>query len=191
VPDGKDPYPLHPFKAAIPRGTATVDGALGEWPAGKPWVWMDSHGVALRGWARHDDRWLYLAFRLSGPWQRVSVVTDNNADGFYYGNDNVYIRVAADPSGPKLSSARAHLCSMNRWPYFDDKQERFRQADMRFAGGTQEGAQVFELALPRDPKMGLDLRKGEKLGLMVYVGLENGGTLALFEPWAIFDSVVQ
>jgi len=80
---------------------------------------------------------------------------------------------------------------MNRWPYFDDKQERSRQADMRFASGVNGDVQAFELALPRDPKMGLDLRKGEKVGLMVYVGLDNGGTLALFEPWAIFDSALE
>ncbi|GMV37584.1 MAG: hypothetical protein AMXMBFR61_20920 [Fimbriimonadales bacterium] len=55
------------------------------------------------------------------------------------------------------------------------------------AAGVSDDRQVFEMVIPRDAKLGLDLKKGEVIGLMVYVGLENGATLALFEPWALFD----
>ncbi|MEP0766907.1 MAG: hypothetical protein HRF45_10265 [Fimbriimonadia bacterium] len=188
VPDGKDKYPLYPFATTVSAGEVEVDGTLGEWPTTKPWVWMESHGIRLNGWSTYDADYLYFAFEMSGPWTRISIVTDQNADGFYCGNDNVYVRVVGDKTnGPRLESARVHLCAMNRWPYFDDKQEHFRQDDTLFAGSVSDGKQVFEMAIPRNPRLGLDLKKGEEIGLMVYVGLENGASLALFEPWAIFD----
>jgi DNA-binding beta-propeller fold protein YncE len=192
VIDGQDKYPIYPFDPVIPRGTATIDGNLSEWPIGDPWIWMDSHGVVCQGWARHDDDYLYLAFGLRGPWSRISVVTDNNADGFYVGNDNLYIRIRRDGQNPPvLESARAHLCNMNRWPYFDDKQEYFQQDTLQYKAGARGDSQFFEIAIPKHKLMGLDLKKGEEVGLMVYIGLEKGGSLAIFEPWDIFDSTLE
>jgi hypothetical protein len=191
VTDGKDKYPIYPYQPVIKKGTVAVDGDLGDWKGG-PQVWMDDDGIVCRVHSCHDAQKLYYGFEIEGDWRDLALVLDQDADGFYVGNDNLYINISPDPEkGPSLQNARMHLCNKNRWPYFDDEHSLLKPEDLDFASSAAPGVQRFEIAIPRNPELGLDLAPGEEVGLMVYIGLPERGSIAIFEPYNIFDSVLE
>ncbi len=53
------------------------------------------------------------------------------------------------------------------------------------------GADVLELALPRNEMCGLKLQAGEEIGMALYIGIPDKGAISLFEPWSIFDSLLK
>ncbi|MBM4035534.1 MAG: hypothetical protein FJ291_27650 [Planctomycetes bacterium] len=190
VPDGKDKYPLYPFKPEIRHGTAKVDGRLSEWGE-TPDYWLDHEGIKLRGWARWDKEFLYYAWTIEGAWRRITLVVDQDADGFYAGGDNVYGEFAPGPDGvPQKANVRMHYCNLGRWPWFDDKHEFVKPEAYPFAASKKGGAAYFEFACPRNEMCGLSLRAGEEMGMALYIGLPDRGAISLFEPWNIFDSIL-
>lgn len=200
--DGLDKYPIYPYTPEIPKGTATVDGELDEW-TGKPQIKFTAEGVTIEVWSRwnntnkkpHEELdetdALFYAVRMTGDWSSLSLVLDLDANGFYYGNDNLYIQIAPDKNaGPKMSNARMHMCDLGRWPWFDGQHTYLKPDEIRFAAMATADAQVFELAVPRRDVLGLHLKRGEEIGLMLYIGLPGKGPVAVFEPWDIFDSTL-
>lgn len=135
-----------------------------------------------------DDKWLYYGIRIEGKYDGIALVTDNNADGFYYGNDNLYIEIGPDSS---LRNARMHLASDNRWPYFDDEYRIFKIEDLQYSKSSEGDVQTIELAIPERQDIGLSLKDGSKIGLMFYVGVPDHGQISLFEPYNIFDSTIK
>jgi hypothetical protein len=189
--DRDDPYPLYPFRPRIPRGTANVDGRLDEWGA-KPMYWHDHAGVKLQGWARWDDDYLYYAFTVRGPYRKLTLVVDQDADGFYVGGDNVYAEFVPTPDGgPQKANVRMHFCNLGRWPWFDNKHEFVKPDVFPFASARADGADVLEFALPRNEMCGLSLRRGETVGMALYIGIPDKGAISLFEPWSLFDSTLE
>ena len=49
----------------------------------------------------------------------------------------------------------------------------------------------IEFALPKNEMCGLSLRAGEEVGMALYIGLPEKGAISLFEPWQIFDSILE
>lgn len=191
VIDSLDKYPIYPFDPVIKKGIATTDGDLGDWK-GAPQVQIADHGVVCRIHSCHDGQKIYYGFEIEGDWRDMIFVLDQDADGFYVGNDNLYLNISADKEqGPTLRNARMHLCNKNRWPHFDDKHEFLGPDDIEFASGATEGVQRFEIGIPRNPDLKLDLESGEEIGLAVYIGLPERGSIAVFEPYNIFDSVLE
>ncbi len=191
VPDGKDKYPLYPFKPEISRGAPKVDGRLDEW-GDRPDYWMDHEGIKLRGWARWDKDCLYYAWAIEGDWRKVTLVVDQDADGFYVGGDNVYAEFTPGPDGvPQKANVRMHYCNLGRWPWFDDKHEFIKPEVFPFAASKKGGIACFEFACPRNEMCGLSLKPGEQVGMALYIGLPERGAISLFEPWNIFDSVLK
>jgi len=190
VPDGKDKYPIYPFQPVIRRGTVRVDGDLGEW-GNKPDYWLAHEGVRLRGWARWDKGHLFYAFALEGAWRRITLVVDQDADGFYVGGDNVYAEFVPGPDGvPRRANVRMHYCNLGRWPWFDNRHEFVKPDVFPFAASKRGGVAFFEFACPRNEACGLSLEPGEQVGMALYIGLPGRGAISLFEPWSIFDAVL-
>jgi len=190
MPDGKDKYPLYPFRPVIRRATAKVDGALDEWPKTGDYR-LDHAGVKLAGWAGWDREHLYYAFRLRGAWRKITLVVDQDADGFYVGNDNVYAELAPDrAAGARKANVRMHLCNRDRWPFFDNRHEHARPDAFPFAARRDGEDVCIELACPRSEACGLKLTPGEEIGMALYIGLPDKGAISLFEPWNLFDSVL-
>lgn len=190
VPDGKDKYPIYPFPPAVRRGTVRVDGDLSEWGE-KPDYRLDHAGVKLRGWARWDERYLVYAFAIEGAWRRITLVVDQDADGFYVGGDNVYAEFVPGPGGVlRKANVRMHYCNLGRWPWFDDEHEFIKPEAFPFAARKEGRAAVFEFACPRNEACGLELKPGEEVGMALYIGLPGRGAISLFEPWNIFDSTL-
>ncbi|MFQ5810823.1 MAG: hypothetical protein ACE5JM_14500, partial [Armatimonadota bacterium] len=193
VPDRRDPYPIYPYKPEIPRASVTVDGDASDWekcqvitfrrrdlgPAG------EDVDITVR--AAWDGDWLQYCLEVNSPHAGISLVTDNDADGYYVGNDNLYVQIAPDGA---LASVRMHLCNDNRWPHFDNEHEVLEPEELRYASRTDDERQTIEMALPKRPDIGLNLRPGERIGLMVYVRLPSHSLVSVFEPYSIFDSVL-
>ncbi len=197
IEDGKDKYPIYPFKPVINEAKIKVDGDLADWPE-DPQLWMDSHGLKLNGWTGHDEEWLYYAFSIEGDFSEMKVVLDCDADGFYVGVDNIYTWIQSDAkSGPKLRDVKLHICGNEGWPHFDKKQEEtgkykyINPDDLKFASAVKDGVQLFEVAVPKKPDIGLNIEKGEEIGLMIYITPKDKAHISLFEPWSIFDMTVQ
>lgn len=202
VPDGLDVHPIYPYSAAITKGTATIDGKLDEWTA-EPQIKFNAEGITIEVWSRWNNSGsdtsqesnetdaLFYAVRMNGNWSSLNVVFDFDADGFYVGNDNLHMNIVADKKeGPALRNARLHLCKLGRWPWFDDKHQYFRPDEIRFASSANGDTQVLEFAIPRRDILGLHLKRGEEIGLTLEVGLPNGGSVSVFEPYDIFDSTL-
>jgi len=191
VPDGEDKYPIYPFKPEIQHGTAKVDGKLDEWPD-KPDYWLEHEGIKLNAWARWDKDYLYYALAIEGEWRKVTLVVDQDADGFYVGGDNVYAEFTPGPDGvPRKTNVRMHYCNLGRWPWFDNKHEFVKPEAYPFAASKKGRVAVFEFACPRNEMCGLGLKPGEEVGMALYIGLPNRGAISLFEPWSIFDSILK
>ncbi len=146
VPDAEDPYPIYPWKPAIPAAQITVDGDLADWADVPPigalrWAGdrSDAELVCTLKTA-HDDQNLYYAVEIVGAYSSVMFNIDADADGWYVGNDNLQIvvgqpaaendpgpgrspdrGVALDPAGaPVLRQVLGHISSQRGWPYWDD-----------------------------------------------------------------------
>ncbi|MFP4058382.1 MAG: hypothetical protein ACLF0G_16060 [Candidatus Brocadiia bacterium] len=189
VPDGDDPYPLYPFQPRVPRGTAQVDGTLAEWGE-EPHYWLDHARVKLRGWTRWDRDYLYYAFAIEGPWRKLTLVVDQDADGFYVGGDNVYAEFVPAEGGARKANVRMHYCNLGRWPWFDNEHRFVKPEVFPFASGRSGGRAVLEFACPRNEMCGLSLRAGEEVGMALYIGIPEKGAISLFEPWSLFDAVL-
>ena len=200
--DGIDKCPIYPYATEIRKGAATLDGKLDEW-TGKPQITFEAEGVTIEVWSRWNNTdkppeaepdandALFYAVRMTGPWSSLSFVLDQLADGFYVGNDNLYIEIAPNAeTGPTLRNARMHMCNLGRWPWFDDKHIYLKPEELRFASSSSGDQQMFELAVPKRDILGLFLKRGEEIGLMLYIGLPDKGPIAVFEPYNIFDSTL-
>lgn len=200
--DGLDKYPIYPYSPIIPKGVATIDGKLDEW-IGEPQIKFNAEGITIEVWSRWNNASqdpsqesdetdaLFYAVRMTGNWSNLNIVFDFDADGFYVGNDNLHINVAADKKeGPELRNAKMHMCKLGRWPWFDDRHQYFRPNEIRFASAVNADKQVFEFAIPRLDVLGLHLKRGEEIGLTLEAGLTNGGSVSVFEPYDIFDSTL-
>lgn len=193
IPDGRDPYPLYPWKNRIPRGTIRVDGKTDDWRDYQRMELRHSglgekkEAVALEIRACYDDDWLYYAFISRAPHGGIELNTDNDADGYYIGNDNVVVRIKPDGA---LDSVRVHAGRRNCWPYEAD--DMLVESNLLHAARSDGGVgQVVELALPKRPDLGLDLAPGEEVGLAVVVQLpDSESRVCVFEPGVIFDSVL-
>jgi DNA-binding beta-propeller fold protein YncE len=202
IPDGQDKYPIYPYSTDIHKGTATVDGKLDEWTE-KPQITFTDQGVTIEVWSRwnstnkkpeeplDENDALFYAVRMTGPWTNLSFVLDLLANGFYQGNDNLYIEISPNATdGPTLKNARMHMCNLGRWPWFDDQHLYLKPEELRFASSANGDQQVFELAVPRRDILGLFLERSEQIGLMLYIGLPDKGPISVFEPYNIFDSTL-
>ncbi len=202
IPDGLDKYPIYPYAAEIPKGTATIDGKLDEW-TGAPQIKFNADGITIEVWSRwsnsiNDPRQefdetdaLFYAVRMTGNWSNLNVVFDFDADGFYVGNDNLHVDIARDSKkGPVLRSVKMHMCKLGRWPWFDNKHQFFKPDEIRFASAVSGDEEVVEFAIPKRDILGLHLKRSEEIGLTLNVGLPDGGQISVFEPYDIFDSTL-
>ena len=199
IPDGKDKYPIYPYSDQIKMREVTIDGKLSDWPA-KPQIQFSSQGIDIEVWSAWADMpkdandktkgrgGLSFAMRLKGAWSRAEFVLDLNADGFYRGNDNLKVDVRLDEkTGPKLLDAIVHICAEDRWPFFDNEHRYFKPDDLQFASSVDGDSQIFEFSIDKKEKIGLELMKGEQIGLMIYISPVSGGQFSVFEPYSIFD----
>ena len=189
--DGQDPYPIYACKPEIPFATVNIDGDLSDWKTHQE-IAFNHHdlgpareAVNIKVRASWDTKWLFYSLETRSPHRGISLVTDNDANGFYYGNDNIYLETNADGT---LKNVRMHLCSRNRWPHFDNKHEVLKKEDIRFASKQNGERQTIEIAFPMWKEIGLDPKPAEKVGLMVYIRLPSGAQVSVFEPYSIFDS---
>lgn len=192
--DARDPYPLYPFTNRIPRATIRVDGDLGDWTRFQRIAFRHAQlgpqkeAADLEIRACYDDDWLYYAFISRVPHGGLHMVTDQDADGYYVGNDNVIVELDGDG---KLTGVRVHLGAANRWPYEAD--------DVLFPSNLQhavssgpDAEQIVELAIPKRPDLGLDLGPGEEIGASFKLRLPGADAwVPVFEPGDIFDSVLD
>lgn len=192
VEDGKDKYPIYPFPPVVSKGGKKVDGDIAEW-GDKPQFFMNAHGLNLKGWTAHDENFLYGAFSVEGDFADMNLVFDFDADGFYVGVDNLYMWISPDIiNGPKLRDAKLHICGSERWPYFDEKDKetgRYKYInpdEIKWASAVKDGAQIFELAVPKKQEIGLELKQNEEIGMMLYITPKDKSAISLFEPWSIF-----
>ncbi len=79
------------------------------------------------------------------------------------------------------------------WEYLEEtgKYKYINPDDLKFASAVKDGVQLFEVAVPKKPDIGLNIEKGEKIGLMIYITPKDKAHISLFEPWSIFDMTVQ
>lgn len=189
LPDGEDSYPIYPFRAEIPAATVKIDGDLADWSEKQHlWLKREEISIGVDIYVCYDDAKLFYAIKVDGKHNGITLITDNNADGFYYGNDNIYVEIRPDGT---LQNVRMHMSSGNRWPYFDNNHEILKVEDIEYANNPDGDIQIIELAFPGRADIGLNLESGSEIGLMFYVKLKDSGQISLFEPYHIYDSKFQ
>ena len=198
--DGDDSEPLCAASTTVGRATPKVDGdvADGEW---LPFVRLDEPEVRATFHISFDGDALHLAARCETPVREIVIYVDADDDGWYVGRDNLHLVV--DPSSGfrggrewRILSEGAlgmalHNCGVQgKWPFYDGP---LSAESATFAATRPAGRYEFEVALSRDPALGLDLTPGERMGILIAVLPEGGvrrpgaeGKYTPFEPHVFF-----
>lgn len=168
--DGRDPYPRYAFKNAI-RSTpsAKLDGVV------EPGEYQESYAFEVRGrrcelhlgWTRE-----YLMIAWIAAAESVSIRVDQNADGWFAGNDNVRLEVDSDGRA-KCSVLLAAIAGHE--PFEDQKYMGVRDG-VRTAAGKIGAVRHFEIWIAKN-RAGLACEYGERLGVSFVVG-----GVAAFDP---------
>lgn len=191
--DRIDPYPIYPFADRVPRASMHVDGCPDEGLDTLRFTFRHAdlgparEKVDLEIHTCYDAQWWYFAFLSRTPLDGIELVTDNQADGYYLGNDNLVITLL--PKG-RLANVQAYLGAMNCWPYLT--RDRLQPADLQHAASWDSANRlVVELAIPRRPDLGLNLEPGRRVGMLFNVKLPQAKAwISVFEPGSIFDATL-
>jgi hypothetical protein len=209
VPDRDDPYPIYPWAPVIRAAEIAVDGELDEWDAIEAIGHVKAAGVDCTLKTAHDVDHLYYAVEITGDFTSLMWQIDNDADGWYVGNDNLQIVVERPAAGtPTLRQVVAHLASNRTWPHFDtgdpirwthresgqafswERPKRFGGVeDVTFAASRDGDRVLVELALPNgSATLPIKGGPGHPIGVAFYVRFADHGPLSLYQPYELFQT---
>lgn len=172
--DGADPYPLYPW---LPEVVQAEFRCLGETKDPRA-----QYKVEIK-WGADS-----LYFRLHLPAnRRVRLLLDADANGWFVGRDNFEFKLDTSDS----LAAAANLFNAGhptRWPFMDAALAE--QVKFTWRALPQPGR--YQLAIARNPALGLQLEKGERIGLDIGVSArmdERGHEkhISIYEPNRFFD----
>jgi len=197
--------PLYACQPYIVKWPAKVDGRIE--PGWLSWFWLEedaspiprkdpipSPSTPLRADIHlgHDGGGLLfaLSFNLAVP--EVHIQLDSDADGYYVGRDNLDIRIRPDWKGLRsnLDVSVSDASSPEEWPH--PVRGLIPEGGVVVALGKQGRRFVAEVYVKRSKAVGLDIERGEVVGLNIYVLAERGTDrwLSLFEPYRLVKLTV-
>ncbi|MCI0514742.1 hypothetical protein L0128_16120 [candidate division KSB1 bacterium] len=187
--DKADPYPLYPEKPEIHADAPTLDGVLQaqEW---SPFATLHTPKLQAEVFANWDSLYLYFAFRLNQP-VPIKLMLDADADGWFSSQDNYLLKLIPQSDG--RASVKVDFFNAgvpNQWPFMD--RELAAKVNAEVVAQTSVDRYVLEFRVPRDPALGLDLKSGEEIGLLLgfLMSVDEHGHqryLTLWEPHRFFD----
>ena len=200
IRDGDDPEPTCALPAMLPRGTVVLDGRVRK-EEGGALLRIDERGFHASFRLSRDGEALHVSGSIESPFEEVRVLLDADDDGWFVGRDNLDLRfdLRGLRVGPewrvqaegKFAAALHNAGVPGKWPFYDP--EGLAPDSVAFATADVGGRREFEIALRRDPGLGLDLVAGERMGIAVSVRPGPGvlrpgaeGSLTLFEPHRFF-----
>jgi hypothetical protein len=199
VLDGADPYPLYAVKPTLAQRTPRFDGLVSggeyaDFARLEDSAWTGDFYIA---WDKSN---LYVAGESPAVPEEIKIYLDLNDNGWYFGHDNYHmlIRPAGLSPGKEWHAsadmcfeAAFHNCGVpGKWPFYDA--EGLKDGEIKFAQSKESGYS-FEVAVPKNTKNGLELKPGERIGILIAVGPQGGagrpgqfGQLTIFEPHTLF-----
>ena len=108
IEDGMDAYPIYPFITGTHKQDIDVDGRISEWEE-KPAAWLDGFEQKVEIRKAWNNEYLFLALAIDGSTPEVRVVLDMLADGYYVGNDNLYLWIRTEPGKGPVPVSYTHL----------------------------------------------------------------------------------
>jgi len=144
----------------------------------------------------HDGEWLNFRFVFNLPVPQVHIQMDCNADGLYVGADNLDVWVYADWQAEPKTRIKAEVTnasSSEEWP-FSDPSLLPPAEDMRANARRQnDGRQEITFSIKQTPKIGLEMRRGKRLGLSIEVLAEPNSPrwLSFFQPQRLIPLMVE
>ncbi|RKY87276.1 hypothetical protein DRQ09_04720, partial [candidate division KSB1 bacterium] len=187
IPDGKDLYPVYPFKPEIEYRTPMIDGIFseGEWTE---FAVFDDPAVKAEIFMNWDSTKFYIGI-ITDRKIPFKVQIDFNADGWFIGRDNYLVEVEKNSNGKFSYSVNIFNASdLKRWPFMDRELSKKKKID--FAYSKKDNKYFFEIGIPQDPDTGIDLFKNEIISFNVGFKDKNKNNryLTLFEPNTLFDA---
>ena len=191
-----EPRPQYPEQSV--RGQVVVS----DWGAGKPWDRRKKTPVA---WLTADDPPLFTCYSGELTDETVNPVTllkklGVPAKGVYGMGKSTHVPDLRTPcvteDGTKTTWGESIYAFLDAVLKQIDRATAPEMIPHRglIAGetsGRADGADVLEFALPRNEMCGLSLRRGESVGMALYIGIPDKGAISLFEPWRLFDSTLE
>jgi len=184
LPDGRDPYPRYPIPPEIPRFVPHIDGTIEPgWPLiDSAVVFSTIPDFRAKLYMACSDESLYIALDLSHYAEPV-LLLDTDADGWWFSRGNLEITLHAEHGGSFDlrawdGSEEARQYSLSRggpggmWDTDPAYRRHFGRRvldpdSVRLAVWYEPPRVQFELAIPRTPWAGLDLKPGSRLRLGV------------------------
>ncbi|MDZ7372790.1 MAG: hypothetical protein ONB23_02370 [candidate division KSB1 bacterium] len=187
--DAKDPAPLYPVEPLILYGTPRLDGQLesGEWPL---FAEFRDPRVDATIYAAWDTSALWFGFRLNPP-VGLKIQIDGDADGWFLGRDNLLVELRPDSAYRPVLFYQVFNCTVpERWPFWDPELRQRLVTHVAAQGAEHEW--VVELGIRRSPQLGLELKRGEAVGILLGFQAPLGEHsrscyLTLFEPHRFLD----
>ncbi|HOK53103.1 MAG TPA: hypothetical protein PKV43_01430 [Armatimonadota bacterium] len=167
------------------KRTPTIDGQieLGEWDTHFRFEYVEANVSTYVNW---DNENLYIACRSSQPVDLL-VILDCNNDGWFHGSDNYEFtaRQARNNGSPTLSVSRYE--SQKSTGTVAAPLTAAEAAAFLMKAGSNPGAYVYEIAIPKSAAAGLELKQGRKIGLKLSVGF--GDQYTTWIPVAMLGEV--
>jgi hypothetical protein len=167
VVDAKDPWPLDAAAQARPRKTPNIDGILSpdEWTPLAPIRGSRLRGETFLNW---DENGVYIAARVSEPCTLEIHLTPEN--GALFGDRKLEMRVNAQDAS---AGGGPVPVSQGKGSY-------------ALAKKGADGSVVIEVAVPRNPSIGLAPQMYQAMGLGLQFYNRNDWT-SVFEPWRLWE----
>jgi hypothetical protein len=200
IKDGKDPYPIYPFKPEVRELKLTL-AELKAGPKVAPFATMDDPAYKCSVYAGWDKNNFYLGIKSDNTPETARIYLDFGNNGWFVGKDNYDLRIS--PNGnvrvgaqwhvnaEKTFGAALHNCGEpGKWPFYD--QDGLKDGEVKYEQSTDNGYAAL-ITIPKNLGNGVLLTQGQKIGILFAVGPVGGakrpmqtGQLTIFEPHTFF-----
>lgn len=173
IGDASDAEPIYPLKTTVPAAmNLSLAQDVTEWPLSGHYYFEKPDAASSSLHLAYSENNLYVGVKIPSGLRTIQVFIDANNDGFFYGNDNIQVRLVGD------NITEINLRDVTAVPPGIEQDFVISALSVPgFSGISKSGAgwSSYQLIIPKISQYGLNLAAGETIG--IYILIEGYGTL--------------
>jgi hypothetical protein len=173
IGDASDAEPIYPLKTAVPVAVnLSLTQDVTEWPLMGHYYFEKPDAASSSLHLAYTENNLYVGVNIPSGLRTIQIFIDANNDGFFYGNDNIQVRLVGN------TITEVTLRDVTAVPPGIEQDFVISALPVTGFSGISKsaaGSSSYQLIIPKLSQYGLNLTAGETIG--VYVLIEGYGTL--------------